>query len=95
MRAKLLRLLVMSSFLIVGCNNPFQKKEKEPEEQQPSGDQGGGDQTPQKQYLKKKVNVKMEALLKGSAMPYIVEFDYDDALFLTDAEDYNKDLSLN
>ena len=92
MEAKFLRLLVLSSFLIVGCNNA-KKENNEPEQQQSSGDQGG-DPTSQKQYLKKKVNVKMEALLKGSAMPYLVEFDYDDSLFLTDAEDYNKDLSL-
>ena len=51
MKAKFLRLLLLSSFMIVGCNNPFKKTEPqpEPEEQQPSGDQGGGDQTPQKQ----------------------------------------------
>jgi hypothetical protein len=95
MKAKFLRLLVLSSFILVGCNNSAKEKEStEPEQQQPSGDQGG--QTPGDSYvpLKKKVNVKMEALLKGSDTPYNVEFDYDDSLFLKDAEVYDKDLSL-
>ena len=95
MKVKFLRLLVLSSFILVGCNNPSKKNENtESEQQQPSGDQGG--QTPGDSYvpLKKKVNVKMEALLKGSDTPYNIEFDYDDSLFLKDAEVYDKDLSL-
>ena len=99
MKAKLLPLLLLSSFMIVGCNNPFKKDEPkpEPEEQQPAdGGEGqqGGDQTPQPTYLKKTVTVKMEALLKGSDTPYNIEFEYDDELFLKDAENYDKELSL-
>ena len=105
MRAKFLRLLVLSSFILVGCNNPFKKGEPqvEPEQQQSGdqgggeqggGEQGGGEQTPTDTHLQKKVNVKMEALLKNSSTPYNVEFDYDDNLFLKDAEVYDKDLSM-
>ena len=95
MKAKFLRLLVLSSFILVGCNNPFKKSEpqKESEEQQPSDDQGG-DQTPDNRYLKKTVTVRMEALLKGDNSLYTVDYEYDDKLFLKDAEEYDKDLSL-
>ena len=40
MKAKFLRLLLLSSFVLVGCSNPIAKKENpEPEQEQPSGGQ--------------------------------------------------------
>ena len=100
MRAKFLRLLILSSFVLVGCNNPFNKKnETEPETEEnqggeQGGEQGGGEQITPDSYLRKPVNFKMETLLKGGTTPYSIEVNYDDTLFVKDAEVYNKDLSL-
>ena len=97
---KLLSLLILSSFLVVGCDNPFKKKEKEPEnnQQEPSNQDGGnsGENLPPQEEIPfhKKVTIKMEALLKGSDTPYNVEFDYDDSYFVKDANNYDKDLAL-
>ena len=102
MKAKFLRLLLLSSFVLVGCSNPFAKKENpEPEQEQPSGGQqdggnpqDGGEGEDKSSLLKRAVHVQMEALLTGSEDNYELEFIYDDSLFLKDAEVYDKDLSL-
>ena len=102
MKAKFLRLLLLSSFVLVGCSNPFAKKENpEPEQEQPSGGQqdggdpqSGGEGEDKSSLLKRAVHVQMEALLTGSEDNYELEFIYDDSLFLKDAEVYDKDLSL-
>lgn len=103
MKAKFLRLLILSSFLVTGCSAEdmmfWKKKNNEPEEQQkediPQGGEQGGEQTPDPDpYFKKTVSVKMEALLRGDNSLYSVDYEYDDKLFLKDAEEYDKDLSL-
>ena len=101
MKAKFLRLLILSSFVLAGCDNPldmFKKKDNEPTQQ--DGEPQGGEQTPgepsepETGHFKKTITVKMEALLKGSDNYYNINVDYDDELFLKDAELYDKDLSL-
>lgn len=92
MKAKFLRLLILSSFVLVGCDNPFNKKSKTDSEQEetPTVQTPTGEEN--KTY-KRKFSYKMEALLKGSEEPYRIYVDYDDAYFLKDAEVYDKDLS--
>ena len=104
MKAKFLRLLILSSFVLTGCSTDdmmfWKKKESEPEQQQKEeeqiGGEQGGEQTPADPdpYYKKTVDVKMEALLKGGNDLYTLKFDYNDRLFLNDAEEYDKELSL-
>ena len=100
MKAKFLRLLILSSFLVTGCSGEdlmFWKKKNNVPEQQENEDEApqGGEQTPEQDpYLKKTVSVRMEALLKGDNSLYSVDYEYDDKLFLKDAEEYDKDLSL-
>ena len=46
---KFIRLLLLSSFLIVGCDNPFKKKDAEPDssEKEDKGQEGGGEVAPE------------------------------------------------
>ena len=93
---KFLRLLLLSSFVLVGCDNPFKKKEAEPETNETPetpGDEGSPEGEPTKP-TKKTITYKMEQLLRGSSSNYSIEVDYDNAYFLRDAEVYDKDLSL-
>ena len=94
---KFLRLLLLSSFVLVGCDKPFSKKETEPttnDTPATPGDEGAPEGEPAKP-TKKTITYKMEKLLKGSSSSYYnVDVDYDNAYFLRDAEVYDKDLSL-
>ena len=101
MKTKFIRLLLLSSFILVGCDNPFKKADKnnnEPEQQsEPQGETPQGEeQLPGDSFtpFKARLEVKMEADLKGSEDKYPLYFDYDDSFFLKDAEVYDKDLSL-
>ena len=96
---KFLRLLLLSSFVLVGCDNPFKKKQADPEpetNETPAtpGDEGNPEGEPAKP-TKKTITYKMEKLLKGASNSYYdVQVDYDNAYFLRDAEVYDKELSL-
>ena len=94
---KFLKLLLLSSFVLVGCDNPFKKKEAEPETNETPanpGNEGSPEGEPVKP-TKKTITVKMEQLLRGSSSSnYNIQMDYDSNYFLKDAEVYDKDLSL-
>ena len=108
--SKLIKLFLLSSFVLAGCEFSdlmFWKKKDQPEQQEnqeggeqtpgEGGEQGGegGEVTPPEDpTFKTAVNVKMEKLLKGDSGYYNIEYQYSDGFFKEDAEVYNKDLSM-
>ena len=98
--SKLIRFLLIPSFLLAGCefsDLAFWKKKDQPSQQEEQGQEEGGEETPQEPVditFKTSVNVKMEKLLNGAGGFYNIEYQFSDAFFKEDAEVYSKDLSM-
>lgn len=101
-------MLLLSAFVISGCNNvtPVPSSSSEPTSESssaPSRDDSSSESSssedssvvPTPTYLKKDVNVKMTPMFKTDPTnPYRISFRYDDELFLGSAKTYNPDLSM-
>lgn len=96
-------MLLLSAFVISGCNNvtpiPSSSSESTSESTSlPSSDSSSSDDSsvaPAPTYLKKDVSVKMTPMFKTDpANPYVISLRYDDEFFLGSAKTYNPDLSM-